>query len=124
MNGIGNILWIILGGWIIFLFYLIGSIILMITIVGIPFGLQTMKMAQLALFPFSYEAIPGKRASGCLHLIFNIIWIFVAGIEIACAHLIIGIICAITIIGIPFAQQHFKLAVLGIIPFGQDIRSV
>lgn len=123
MSSIGNILWILLGGWLIFLIYVLGSILLMITIIGIPFGVQTLKMAQLALFPFSFEAVPGERAGGCLHLLFNILWVFIAGIEIACVHLILGILFAITLIGIPFAKQHFKLAVLGLIPFGQDIRS-
>lgn len=113
-----------MGGWLIFLLYLVGSLLLIITIIGIPFGLQTLKMAQLALFPFGHEAIPGKRASGCLHLLFNIIWIFIAGIEIAITHLVLGVLFAITIIGIPFAKQHFKLAVLGLVPFGQDIKSV
>jgi len=121
MSTIGNLLWIVLGGFLIFLFYLLGSIILMITIVGIPFGIQTLKMANLALFPFGREAVQSKRAGGCLHLIMNIIWILVAGIEIAVLHLVLAMIFAITIIGIPFAIQHLKLAYLGLVPFGMDI---
>jgi uncharacterized membrane protein YccF (DUF307 family) len=121
MNTIGNLLWIILGGFIIFLFYLIGSIILMITIIGIPFGIQTLKMANLALFPFGREAVPTERSGGCLQVIMNIIWILVAGIEIAISHLVLALIFAITIVGIPFAMQHLKMAYLGLVPFGMDI---
>ncbi len=122
MSSIGNLLWFILGGWIVFLLYLFGSILLMITIVGFPFGIQTLKMAGLAVSPFGRTVVAGERASGCLYILLNILWILFAGIEIACTHLILGILCAITIVGIPFAQQHFKLAVLGLMPFGHDIR--
>ena len=121
MNTIGNLLWIILGGFIIFFFYLIGSIILMITIIGIPFGIQTLKMANLALFPFGREAVQAERSGGCLQIIMNVIWILVAGIEIAICHLVLALIFAITIVGIPFAMQHLKMAYLGLVPFGMDI---
>ena len=122
MNGLANLLWIIFGGWLIFLIYIIGGLLLCLTIVGIPFGIQAFKMAQLGLFPFGYVAVPGTRASGCLYLFINIIWIFVAGIELACVHLFLAVLCAITIVGIPFAIQHLKLAILGLMPFGHDIR--
>ena len=122
MNTIGNLLWIILGGFIIFILYLFGSLILMITIIGIPFGIQTLKMANLALFPFGREAVQSDRAGGCLHIIMNILWILVAGIEIAIVHLVLAALFAITIIGIPFALQHFKLAPLALFPFGKELR--
>lgn len=121
MNTIGNLLWIVLGGFIIFIFYLIGSLVLMITIVGIPFGIQTLKMANLALFPFGREAVQTERSGGCLHIIMNVIWILVAGVEIAITHLILALLFAITIVGIPFAIQHLKMAYLGLVPFGMDI---
>lgn len=124
MNELGNLLWIILGGFIIFLLYLLGSLILMITIIGIPFGLQTLKMANLALFPFGREAIQGERSGGCLYIIMNIIWLFFAGIEIAIVHLVLALLFAISIIGIPFAAQHLKLAYLALVPFGMDIKEV
>lgn len=121
MNAIGNLLWIVLGGFLIFIFYIFGSIILMITIVGIPFGFQTLKMANLALFPFGREAIQTERSGGCLQVIMNIIWILFAGIEIAITHLVLALIFAITIVGIPFAAQHLKMAYLALVPFGMDI---
>lgn len=121
MNAIGNLLWIILGGFIIFLMYLFGSLILMITIVGIPFGLQTLKLAILSLMPFGKDVRPGERAGGCLYLIMNVIWLLFAGIEIAIMHAVLALIFAITIIGIPFAAQHIKLAYMALVPFGNDI---
>ena len=121
MNAIGNLLWIILGGFLIFLLYLFGSFILIITIVGIPFGIQTLKLAVLSLMPFGKDVKQGERAGGCLYLIMNIIWLLFAGIEIAIVHAILALLFAITIIGIPFAAQHLKLASLALVPFGNDI---
>ena len=123
MNEIGNLLWIIFGGFIIFLMYLFGSLILFITIVGIPFGVQTMKLALLSLMPFGKDVRPGERAGGCLYIIMNVIWLLVAGIEIAIVHAVLAVFFAITIIGIPFAVQHLKLAYLALVPFGNDIVS-
>lgn len=121
MSTLGNLLWIILGGFIIFLLYLFGSVVLFITIIGIPFGIQTLKLAVLSLMPFGKEVRPGERSGGCLYIIMNVIWILVAGIEIAIVHAILALLFATTIIGIPFAVQHIKLAYLGLVPFGNDI---
>ncbi len=121
MNTLGNLLWIILGGFIIFILYLIGSIILFITIIGIPFGIQTLKLAAFSLMPFGKEVRPGERFSGCLYILMNVIWILVAGLEIAIVHLVLALIFAVTIIGIPFAIQHLKLATLAFVPFGNDV---
>ncbi len=123
MNTIGNIIWIVFGGFLIALMYLLGSLLLMLTIVGIPFGIQTLKMANLALFPFGREAVQGERAGGCLYIVMNIIWLLVAGIEIALTHLVLALLFALTIVGIPFALQHLKLAYLALVPFGMDIRT-
>jgi uncharacterized membrane protein YccF (DUF307 family) len=95
--------------------------ILFITIIGIPFGIQTLKLAVMSLMPFGKEVRPGERSSGCLYIVMNVIWILVAGIEIAITHVVLALVMAITIIGIPFATQHLKLAVLALIPFGNDI---
>ena len=122
MKILGNLIWLIFGGFMIALEYLIASIILMITIVGIPFGIQTLKLASLAIWPFGRETVQGERASGCLHVLMNVIWIFVGGIWIALSHLFWGIVLCITIIGIPFGKQHFKLASIALTPFGRDIR--
>ena len=122
MKFLGNLIWLIFGGFMISLEYLISSVILMITVVGIPFGLQTIKLASLSIWPFGREAVQGQRASGCLYVLMNVIWIFVGGIWIALSHLFWGALLCITIIGIPFGKQHFKLASVALTPFGRDIR--
>ncbi len=121
MKFIGNIIWLVCGGIIISLEYVISSIVLMITIVGIPFGVQTLKLAVLALWPFGSEIRETKSSSGCLSAIMNIIWILVGGIWISLTHVVFGILLVITIIGIPFGMQHFKLAGLALTPFGKEI---
>ena len=93
----------------------------MITIVGIPFGIQTLKLAVLSLAPFGKDVKQGERAGGCLYLLMNVIWLLFAGIEIAIVHAVLALLFAVTIIGIPFAAQHIKLAYLALVPFGNDI---
>ena len=121
MNLIGNILWLIFGGFVSFVGYMVSGLLLCLTIIGIPFGLQCFKIGLFTLLPFGRQVreVPGQ--TGCLSTIFNIIWIFVGGIWIALAHLGFGLLLAITIIGIPFARQHFKLLGLSFTPFGKEI---
>jgi uncharacterized membrane protein YccF (DUF307 family) len=121
MRFLGNLIWLIFGGLITSIEYLISSLILMITIIGIPFGIQTLKLAWLSLWPFGKKVVTHERSGGCLYLLFNVIWIFVGGIWIAITHLFFGVLLLITIIGIPFARQHFKLAGLSLTPFGKDV---
>lgn len=122
MRLLGNLLWIILGGGIfIFLGYFIGGIVLCLTIVGIPFGLQLFKLSLLGLAPFGKEIVSGSRPVGCLGLAMNILWIIFGGWEVALTHLIFGLLCAITIIGLPFARQHMKLATMSLVPFGSRV---
>lgn len=117
-----NLLWIVFGGgFVICLEYLIGGLLLCLTIVGIPFGLQCFKIAGLALMPFGKDIIEEKRSSP-LGFVLNVFWILVAGIWIFLSHLALGLSLAVTIIGIPFAIQHLKLAFLALAPFGQRVR--
>jgi uncharacterized membrane protein YccF (DUF307 family) len=123
MSAIGNILWIFLGGGIfIFFEYLFGGFILCITIIGIPFGVQCIKLSVLGLLPFGKEVVSTKSASGCLSIFMNIIWILFGGVWISLTHLIFALLLTITIIGIPFAKQHIKFASLALAPFGKEIR--
>ncbi len=124
MNFIGNLVWLLFGGIFIAIEYLIGSILLMITIVGIPFGIQTLKLASLALWPFGRDTRVHVRASGCLYVLMNILWLLTGGLWIAATHAIFGLILCITIIGIPFGLQHFKLTSIALSPFGRDIVNV
>ena len=121
MKFLGNILWMVLGGLLIALYYWVVGLLLCITIIGIPFGVQLIKIGTFALWPFGHEVKPGPNDSGCLAIIMNVIWILVAGIEMALLHLSIGACCCITIIGIPFGLQHFKMALLALVPFGKQI---
>ena len=124
MNVVGNLIWLIFGGIIIAIEYFIGSIILMITIIGIPYGLQTLKMASLAIWPFGRDTRVHSRASGCLYILMNILWLLTGGLCIAVTHAIFGLILCITIIGIPFGLQHFKLTAIALSPFGRDIINI
>lgn len=121
MKILGNLIWLIFGGIIIAIEYFIGSLLLMITIIGIPFGLQTLKMGWLALWPFGRTSRVESRASGCLYIFMNLLWLLCGGIWIAVTHAFFGVFLCVTIIGIPFGKQHFKLTEVAINPFGRDI---
>lgn len=121
MKFLGNLLWLVLGGLIVALYYYFMGLLFCITILGIPFGVQLFKIGTFALWPFGHEVIPGPNDSGCLAIIMNVIWIIFGGVEIALTHLTFGVICCITIIGIPFGLQHFKMALLALVPFGKTI---
>ncbi|MCQ2177728.1 MAG: YccF domain-containing protein [Bacteroidales bacterium] len=120
MNFLGNIVWILLGGLLTSIMYFLGGLILCITIIGIPFGLQIMKLGVLALCPFGKE-VTMNPTSGCLTTAFNVLWVVFGWWEIALVHVIFGLILCITIIGIPFGKQHFKLAKYSLVPFGCTI---
>jgi uncharacterized membrane protein YccF (DUF307 family) len=121
MNFLGNLCWLIFGGLIIAIEYFIGSLLLMVTIVGIPFGVQTLKMGALAIWPFGRDTRVHSRASGCLYILMNLLWLLCGGIWIALTHAFFGLLLCITIIGIPFGLQHFKLTAVALNPFGRDI---
>ncbi|MCD7935861.1 MAG: YccF domain-containing protein [Tannerellaceae bacterium] len=121
MKFIGNIIWLLCGGFLVAMEYLVGSLVMMVTIIGIPFGLQTLKLAMLALWPFGSKVTDNGGSGGCLSVIFNIIWLFTGGMAICLTHLFFGLLLCITIIGIPFGRQHFKMAGLALTPFGKSI---
>lgn len=123
MNTLGNILWILLGGFIVALIYFLIGLIFMISIIGIPFGYQLWKFGVFALFPFGKQVVSGPNDSGCLSIFMNVLWFALGWWEIAITHLTFGLICCITIIGIPFGIQHFKMALLSIFPFGKSIEN-
>lgn len=121
MNLFLNIIWIVFGGFVIAIEYIVSSVAMMLTIIGIPFGLQTLKLALVALTPFGTIVESSPTSNGCISLLMNVIWWFVGGIPIALTHLGFGLLFCITIIGIPFGIQHFKLAGLAFTPFGKTI---
>ena len=113
-----NIIWFIFGGFLVSLAYILGGILLCITIIGIPFGIQCFKLSVLGLAPFGHEVRETEPPGGAIAVIMNIIWIILPGLELALIHLSLAFLFAITIIGLPFAAQHLKLTRLAILPFG------
>lgn len=122
MSLLGNILWIIIGGGLPIAVGYIGSgLTCCMTIIGIPFGIQSIKLGLLSLLPFGRDANPGPEHNSGLYLLLNVIWFCLFGIWIAVTHLFFATVCAITIVGIPFAVQHMKLVKFSLTPFGRDI---
>ena len=119
MSCLGNVIWFIFGGFIAAITWLIAGILCCITIVGIPLGLQCFKFARLSCFPFGKEIV---YSGGAVSLLANVIWVLVCGWILALEHFLFGLLFWVTIIGIPFGMQHFKLAKLAIMPFGAEVR--
>jgi uncharacterized membrane protein YccF (DUF307 family) len=120
MRTVGNILWLILVGWHTALAWLLAGLVLCVTIIGIPFGVQCFKIAGFSLWPFgrSIVARPGVRVLG---VVGNVVWCVLAGVWIAIGYVLSAILLCITIIGIPFAVQAFKLAGVALVPFVKEV---
>ncbi len=121
MKTIGNILWLILAGIWLAIGYTIAGLLMCITIIGIPFGIQAFKLAGFVLWPFGRTVVTKPEALGVLDIIFNVLWLLIVGWELFLASLVAGALLCITIIGIPFGIQAFKLSVLALWPFGRTI---
>jgi len=121
MRFLGNLIWIICGGFLSAFTWWIVGIAWCITIIGIPVGVQCFKLSSLSLNPFGKETVGDGSA---VSFILNIIWIFLSGLELALINLILGILLCITIIGIPFGKQFFKIAKLSLAPFGRRVVKV
>jgi uncharacterized membrane protein YccF (DUF307 family) len=122
MNLPYNLLWLIFGGFFAALGYFFSGILLCITVLGIPWGLQCFKLAGLVLWPFGKEVVSSPSGAGCLSTLFNIVWLLSGGLYTALVHIFFGLLLTITVIGIPFARQHFKLIEISMMPFGKTIR--
>ena len=118
MSILGNVLWFIFGGAISGLSWCLAGLLWCITIVGIPVGLQCFKIAGLTFFPFGKEVVYGGGAGS---LLLNIFWMIFSGLPLALEHLVFGGILCVTIVGIPFGLQQFKLAKLALMPFGAEV---
>jgi uncharacterized membrane protein YccF (DUF307 family) len=128
MGLIGNILWFVLGGFVMGLGWWLAGVLALLTIVGIPWAKACFVMGQFAFFPFGKVAISRKDLSnqddvgtGALGLVGNVIWFIFAGIWLAIGHLFSALVCFLTIIGIPFGLQHLKLAAIALAPIGKTI---
>lgn len=118
MSILGNILWFIMGGFFSGLGWALSGCLWCVTIIGIPVGLQCFKFASLSFFPFGQEV---RYGGGAGSLLLNIVWLIVTGLPMAAGSAAMGIICCVTVIGIPFGLQHFKIAKLALMPFGAEI---
>lgn len=119
MKSLGNILWIIFGGWICALTWLIAGCLWCISIIGIPVGVQCFKLSELSFLPFGKKV---EYEGGSVSCLLNVFWFFLSGLELALEHFLLGCLCCITIIGIPFGKQYFKLAKLSLAPFGATVK--
>ena len=123
MKFLGNILWLIFGGIIIAIIYYIVGLLMCISLIGIPFGVQLFKLGTYALWPFGHELVNGSNEPGCLSVMMNLIWILCGWWEIAILHFAFGLLFFVTIVGIPWGLQHFKMAIATVFPFGKEIRN-
>ena len=118
MSLVGNLLWFIFGGFFSGLSWVLAGCLWCITIIGIPIGLQCFKFAGLAFWPFGKEI---EYGGGAMSLVANIFWLILSGIPMAIADVVTGCLWCITIVGIPFGKQFFKLAKLSLMPFGARV---
>jgi uncharacterized membrane protein YccF (DUF307 family) len=125
MKILGNILWMFFGGLVTACEYFVSSLALMCTIVGIPFGIVTLRIGLYVLWPFGSKVVdkPSSVNYGCLNLVMNIIWIIAGGLLIWLTHIVLGLLLCLTIVGIPFGKKQFTLAGLALAPFGKEVVS-
>jgi uncharacterized membrane protein YccF (DUF307 family) len=120
MQTLGNLIWLLLGGLIMALGYAVAALIMFVLIITIPFAIQALKLASFTLWPFGRTLVK-KPGAGAGAVIGNLFWVLLAGWWLALGHLISAVILTITIIGIPFAVAHMKLALTALWPFGREI---
>ena len=122
VSTLGNLVWLIFGGALMALSYIIAGILNCITIIGIPNGKQSFKLASFAMWPFGKDIEgAGEKGVGCLGTLGNVIWFVLGGWWLALSHVIWGLLLCIPIVTIPFGKQHFEMAPLALFPFGKKI---
>jgi uncharacterized membrane protein YccF (DUF307 family) len=124
MRLLGNIIWLLFGGLATGLGWWVAGVLAAITIIGIPFAIAAFRIGTFSFWPFGREVVDRPEhdeARKLLILVGNIVWILLGGIWLALAHLFFAVLLAITVIGIPFAVQHLKLAHLSLVPYGKMI---
>lgn len=119
LSVIGNIIWFLSGGFIPAVLWFVFGVMWSLSIIGLPVGIQCFKMASLQLFPFGRDVSYTSMGAGSF--LVNIIWIVIGGIELAAINAFIGLLLCLTVIGIPFGLQSFKMAKLSLMPFGARI---
>lgn len=122
MKFLANLVWLALGGFLVAAIYYLVGLFMCLTVIGIPFGVQLFKLGTYALWPFGHELVRRPDEPGCLSIVMNLLWILLGWWEIALIHLVCGLVLCVTIVGIPWGGQHFKMAIGSIFPFGKEIR--
>lgn len=115
MSLLGNIIWLICGGLLSGLGWVIAGALWCLTIIGIPIGLQCFKLATISFTPFGRELI---YEGGAVSFLINVLWFLISGLVLALSNFLLGCLLCVTIIGIPFGKQFFKIAKLALAPFG------
>ena len=118
MGFLGNLLWFLFGGALSGLSWCLAGCLWCITIIGIPVGVQCFKLASLSFFPFGKQV---RYGGGAASFLLNIVWLLFSGLFLALEHVLFGVLLCITVIGIPFGLQQFKLAKLALMPFGAEV---
>lgn len=118
MGCLGNVIWFLCGGMLSGLSWCLAGCLWCVTIVGIPIGVQCFKFASLAFCPFGKEVLYGR---GVGSMLLNILWLIISGIPLALESALCGLLLCVTIVGIPFGRQHFKIARLALMPFGSSV---
>lgn len=117
MSFLVNLLWLVFGGLLAGLSYILGGFVLCLTVIGIPYGVKAMRFGWLALRPFGSAVSWTPSAPGCMARLVNLFWLLTVGWSIALTHLLFGFILLPTLVGIPLALQHFKLLPIALFPF-------
>ena len=128
MTLILNVLWFILGGWVSGLAWLVSALLLAVTIVGLPWAQAAIRIGLFSFFPFGRQVVPRAAitgrddlGTGALGTVLNIVWFVLGGWYLALMHMVAGLFLCLTIIGIPFGIQHFKLAAIALAPIGKEV---
>jgi uncharacterized membrane protein YccF (DUF307 family) len=121
VSTIGNVLWLVFSGFWLALGYALSGAVLCLTIIGIPFGVQAFKLAEFTLWPFGRKVVDAPEGGGILSILFNVIWVLLFGWGLFVGHIVTGLVLCLTIIGIPFGVQAFKLSALSLWPFGRMV---
>ncbi len=120
MKTILNLLWLVLCGLWLAIGYVVAGVVMCILIITIPFGIASFRLAAYALWPFGRTTVP-KADAGAPSFIGNVLWFLLAGLWMAIAHVVTGVLLCVTIIGIPLGIADFKLAAVALAPLGKDI---
>lgn len=124
MRTLGNLIWLVFGGFFAAVGYILGGLLMCLTIIGIPFGLQAIRLGKAMLTPFGKQVQRADERHSGIKLVLDLVWLVVAGWGLAINHIVFGLILGVTIVGLPWAKQHFKLVPVALMPFTYTLAKV